>query len=323
MKSEQRDWLRRRAVECDDMILVTSADVISLLDAFDAIEQERDRYKREIEAAGEDDFDWSVLERLDELDKVKGQLAQSRIERDRAIQNEQSLRAEISAAFHKHGLAPGPAAVDGLVRQRDDAVSIIHDLRRKLAEAGVEGSPPPGRETIIGTLKRRLREVEQERDCCKQQMESSLLREEESLAELSVVERDRDAARAELEKIRLALPIGNRTEDHNGAYRVVGRWTGSELQFTVTEPDGDKLSFNGDSILDQLLVSQVMRQVHSELMDEYVDARADCERFRKVLDVVQLRNGYILGMCRGEEEMKAEAKEVVRVIDEVLEERDV
>lgn len=37
----------------------------------------------------------------------------------RAAANEAALREEITTAFRRHGLAPGPEAIDGLVRERD------------------------------------------------------------------------------------------------------------------------------------------------------------------------------------------------------------
>lgn len=50
----------------------------------------------------------------------------------------------------------------GLVAEHTGEVTtIIADLRRKLALAGVEGSPPPGMETTIGSLSRRLVAAEQ------------------------------------------------------------------------------------------------------------------------------------------------------------------
>jgi hypothetical protein len=39
-----------------------------------------------------------------------------------------------------------------LIDERNNCVAIIHDLRRKLAEAGVEGSPPPGEQGTIPML---------------------------------------------------------------------------------------------------------------------------------------------------------------------------
>jgi len=40
------------------------------------------------------------------------------------------------------------------------ALETIHELRRKLAEAGVEGSPPPGGDTTIGILMARAQNAE-------------------------------------------------------------------------------------------------------------------------------------------------------------------
>lgn len=42
------------------------------------------------------------------------------------------------------------------MQERDEALVVIRDLRRKLAEAGVEGSPPPGSEGTIPALMRRI-----------------------------------------------------------------------------------------------------------------------------------------------------------------------
>jgi hypothetical protein len=51
---------------------------------------------------------------------------------------------------------------DAARAERDEAMGVIRDLRRKLAVAGVEGSPPPGQDTTIGSLRaevERLRAV--------------------------------------------------------------------------------------------------------------------------------------------------------------------
>lgn len=51
------------------------SDTKKLAAATAELQGERDRYKREIEAAGNNDFDWSVLERLDRLEKAEAELA--------------------------------------------------------------------------------------------------------------------------------------------------------------------------------------------------------------------------------------------------------
>lgn len=46
-------------------------------------------------------------------------------------------------------------------RERDDALTQLAEARRKLAEAGVEGSPPPGEDTTIGALRTRAQNAEE------------------------------------------------------------------------------------------------------------------------------------------------------------------
>lgn len=46
--------------------------------------------------------------------------------------------------------------------EEGETMGIIADLRRKLAEAGVEGSPPPGRDTTIGQWSNRAHNAEEQ-----------------------------------------------------------------------------------------------------------------------------------------------------------------
>jgi hypothetical protein len=43
---------------------------------------------------------------------------------------------------------------------------------------------------------------------------------------------------------------------------------------------------------------------------------AKVRRLRSVLETVQLRCGYIIGACRGEEEMRLEAKAILALLTE-------
>lgn len=60
-----------------------------------------------------------------------------------------------------------------LTRERDEALNVIRELRCKLAEAGVEGSPPAG-ETTIGALMRQRDEARAGAARCRELLTKSL-----------------------------------------------------------------------------------------------------------------------------------------------------
>ncbi len=70
------------------------------------------------------------------------------------------LRAAVRSWFDQHAAS--------LTRERDEWRSAAEERGRKLAAAGVEGSPPPGRDTTIGTMRTRIGDLARERDAWKQ-----------------------------------------------------------------------------------------------------------------------------------------------------------
>lgn len=65
----------------------------------------------------------------EDVKQLASQLAQAQQENTRLFLAEQNLRAEISAAFGKHGLAAGPTAVDRLVEQLAQAQGTIESVQ--------------------------------------------------------------------------------------------------------------------------------------------------------------------------------------------------
>lgn len=77
--------------------------------------------------------------RIAEVEEDARELAKQRdaaiARAERAEECERSLRAEIEAAFRKHGLAAGPTALDAVIRQRAEANAENADLAKLLVRA--------------------------------------------------------------------------------------------------------------------------------------------------------------------------------------------
>lgn len=86
-----------------------------------------------------------------------------------------ALTTELAHECGKHDLTASErdaalAKVEALEKERDAWQRLAREQGRKLAVAGVEGSPPPGTETTIGIWTARTRKAESERDAALSQV---------------------------------------------------------------------------------------------------------------------------------------------------------
>lgn len=113
--------------------------VVPIAPADDEAKAEVERLRAEAEYRA-DEFNKVVKSSAAMRDSMTAYRDAAIAKAERAERLEQELRAEISAAFTKHGLAAGPRAVDALVEERDAAIARAEkaEMERNLYEAGAK-----------------------------------------------------------------------------------------------------------------------------------------------------------------------------------------